>query len=204
MRAHFVIGAVGVAVLGVSVATQQNRHLNPMVDLLSAKKAIYGLGVPTAGRGGGNRGGQGAPAGGADGRGGSNHGTGHSPAATKDASRARERCAGTSGSRLLFHRDDGAQHRRRIRDDDCVPGRAGRSRQRRQDAVSATARADQLQGAEHLARGHAGRSGELRHQHQPSAQCRRVDHVVRRGGQRRRASPGHRGDAIQVERRHAT
>ena len=62
MRAHFVIGAVGVAVLGASVATQQNRHLNPMVDLLSAKKAVYGLGVPTAGRGGGgNRGGQGAP-----------------------------------------------------------------------------------------------------------------------------------------------
>ena len=61
MRAHFVIGAVGVAVLGASVATQQNRHINPMVDLLIAKKAIYGLGVPTAGRGGGNRAGQGAP-----------------------------------------------------------------------------------------------------------------------------------------------
>ena len=67
MRAHLVIGAVGVAVLGASVGTQQNRHLNPMVDLLSAKKAIYGLGVPTVGRGGGNRGGQGAPAAGGTG-----------------------------------------------------------------------------------------------------------------------------------------
>ena len=67
MRAHFVIGAVGVAVLGASVATQQNRHINPMVDLLIAKKAIYGLGVPTTGRGGGNRAGQGAPAAGGTG-----------------------------------------------------------------------------------------------------------------------------------------
>lgn len=65
MRAHLVV-AVGLAVLGASVAGQQNKHLNPMVDLLSAKKAIFGLGVPTVGRGGGNRGGQGgANAGGA-------------------------------------------------------------------------------------------------------------------------------------------
>jgi 2-keto-3-deoxy-L-rhamnonate aldolase RhmA len=64
MRAHLAI-TVGVTVLGVSIAGQQSRHLNPMVDLLSAKKAIFGLGVPTVGRGGGgNRGGQGAaPAG---------------------------------------------------------------------------------------------------------------------------------------------
>jgi 4-hydroxy-2-oxoheptanedioate aldolase len=71
MRAHLAI-AVGVAVLGVSVGGQQGRHLNPMVDLLIAKKAIFGLGVPTAGRGGGGgtRGGQGAPtAGGAAGAG---------------------------------------------------------------------------------------------------------------------------------------
>jgi 4-hydroxy-2-oxoheptanedioate aldolase len=56
-----------VAVLGVPLAAgQQSGHLNPMVDLLSAKKAIFGLGVPTVGgRGGGNRGGQGSPAGGA-------------------------------------------------------------------------------------------------------------------------------------------
>jgi 4-hydroxy-2-oxoheptanedioate aldolase len=60
MRAHLVIGAIGVAVLGASAASQQTRHLNPMVDLLSAKKAIFGLGVPTVGRGGGgNRGRQG-------------------------------------------------------------------------------------------------------------------------------------------------
>jgi len=50
---------VCVTVLGVSIAGQQGTHLNPMVDLLSAKKAIFGVGVPTAGRagGGGNRGG---------------------------------------------------------------------------------------------------------------------------------------------------
>jgi 4-hydroxy-2-oxoheptanedioate aldolase len=60
MRAHLAIAA-GLVVLGASVAGQQSKHLNPMVDLLSANKAIFGLGVPTVGgRGGGNRGGQGA------------------------------------------------------------------------------------------------------------------------------------------------
>ncbi len=58
MRASVVIGLVGVAVLGVSVASQQGSHLNPMVDLLIAKKAVFGMGMPSAGRGGGgNRGG---------------------------------------------------------------------------------------------------------------------------------------------------
>jgi 4-hydroxy-2-oxoheptanedioate aldolase len=59
MRARVAIGLIGAAVLGVSVTGQQGTHLNPMIDLLSAKKAILGLGVPTAGRagGGGNRGG---------------------------------------------------------------------------------------------------------------------------------------------------
>ena len=60
MRAHLAIGLVGVAILGVSVTGQQRSHLNPMVDLLAAKKAIFGVGLPTAGRGGpgggGNRG----------------------------------------------------------------------------------------------------------------------------------------------------
>jgi 4-hydroxy-2-oxoheptanedioate aldolase len=62
MRPHLAI-AVGLAVLGVPLAAgQQSRHLNPMVDLLSARKAVFGLGVPTVGgRGGGNRGGQGGP-----------------------------------------------------------------------------------------------------------------------------------------------
>jgi 4-hydroxy-2-oxoheptanedioate aldolase len=61
MRAHLAIAA-SLVVLGASVAGQQSKHLNPMVDLLSANKAIFGLGVPTVGRGGGggNRGGQGA------------------------------------------------------------------------------------------------------------------------------------------------
>ena len=59
MRGRIALGLVGVAVLGVSVTGQQGTHLNPMIDLLSAKKAIFGVGVPTAGGGGrgGNRGG---------------------------------------------------------------------------------------------------------------------------------------------------
>lgn len=56
MRANLAVGLVGVAVLAASVSGQQGRHLNPMVDLLSAKKAMFGLGVPSVGRGGGNRG----------------------------------------------------------------------------------------------------------------------------------------------------
>jgi 4-hydroxy-2-oxoheptanedioate aldolase len=59
MRGRIAIGVVGLAVLGVSLTGQQGSHLNPMVDLLIAKKAIFGVGMPTAGggRGGGNRGG---------------------------------------------------------------------------------------------------------------------------------------------------
>ncbi len=57
MRGALAIGVVGVAVLGVSITGQQNTHLNPMVDLLIAKKAIFGVAVPSVGRGGGNRGG---------------------------------------------------------------------------------------------------------------------------------------------------
>jgi len=63
MRGRVALGFsfIGVAVLGMSItgAGQQGTHLNPMVDLLIAKKAIFGVGMPTAGRGGGggNRGG---------------------------------------------------------------------------------------------------------------------------------------------------
>ena len=57
MRGRIAIGLVGVAVLGVSVTGQQGGQLNPMIDLLSAQKAIFGLGMPAPGRGGGNRGG---------------------------------------------------------------------------------------------------------------------------------------------------
>lgn len=59
MRGRLTVGVVCVAVLGVSIAGQPGAHLNPMVDLLIAKKAIFGVGVPSAGRagGGGNRGG---------------------------------------------------------------------------------------------------------------------------------------------------
>ena len=59
MRVRLTVGVVCVATLGLSINGQQSTHLNPMVDLLMAKKAIFGLGVPTVGRagGGGNRGG---------------------------------------------------------------------------------------------------------------------------------------------------
>jgi 2-keto-3-deoxy-L-rhamnonate aldolase RhmA len=63
MRGRIALGLVVLAALGVSVTVtgQQKTHLNPMVDLLIAKKAIFGVGMPTAGRGGGggNRGGGG-------------------------------------------------------------------------------------------------------------------------------------------------
>ena len=61
MRGRVALGLVGAAVLtlGVSALGQQGTHLNPMIDLIAAKKAIFGVGVPTAGGGGrgGNRGG---------------------------------------------------------------------------------------------------------------------------------------------------
>jgi 4-hydroxy-2-oxoheptanedioate aldolase len=62
MRARLAIAAAGaamVAMLGAPVVGQQPTHMNPMVDLLAAKKPIFGLGVPSVGRGG-NRGGRGA------------------------------------------------------------------------------------------------------------------------------------------------
>jgi 4-hydroxy-2-oxoheptanedioate aldolase len=57
MRGRIAIGLFGAAVLSVSVTGQQGGHLNPMIDLLSARKAILGLGLPSArgGGGGGNR-----------------------------------------------------------------------------------------------------------------------------------------------------
>jgi 4-hydroxy-2-oxoheptanedioate aldolase len=53
------VGLAGVLVWGVSMTAEQSAHINPMIDLLSAKKGMFGLGMPTAGRqgGGGNRGG---------------------------------------------------------------------------------------------------------------------------------------------------
>jgi len=65
MRARALIGLLSVVIVGGSVAGQSGRHLNPMVDLLSAKKAVFGLGLPSAPRGGGpggNRGGGGGAA----------------------------------------------------------------------------------------------------------------------------------------------
>ena len=53
MNGRLTVGMVSAVVLGVSMTAQQPAHLNPMVDLLIAKRAIFGLGVPTAGRPGG-------------------------------------------------------------------------------------------------------------------------------------------------------
>ena len=61
MRAHVAVGLVstfvlGGVVLGGSVAGQSGRHLNAMVDLLAAKKPVFGLGLPSARGGGPGRG----------------------------------------------------------------------------------------------------------------------------------------------------
>ena len=63
MRVRLTVGVVCVAALGLSINGQQGTHLNPMVDLLMAKKAVFGLGVPSVGRAGGsgNRGRGAAP-----------------------------------------------------------------------------------------------------------------------------------------------
>jgi 4-hydroxy-2-oxoheptanedioate aldolase len=61
MNRRLAVGLVCAAVLGVSVTARQDTHLNPMIDLLIAKKAIFGLGVPTVGRGGGPGNRAGAP-----------------------------------------------------------------------------------------------------------------------------------------------
>ena len=63
MNGRVAIGMVCAAVFGVSITAQQPTHLNPMVDLLIAKKAIFGVGVPSAGRGGGGGRPGGAPGG---------------------------------------------------------------------------------------------------------------------------------------------
>ena len=65
MKVRAAVGLACVAAVGVAVSGQQPAHLNPMIDLLIAKKAIFGVGVPTVGRGGGGGrgGGQGAPGG---------------------------------------------------------------------------------------------------------------------------------------------
>lgn len=70
MRARVMaVGLVGAFVWSVSVIGQQPTHLNPMIELLSAKKGMFGLGLPTPPRGGGPGGNRGGRAGGAAGTG---------------------------------------------------------------------------------------------------------------------------------------
>jgi 4-hydroxy-2-oxoheptanedioate aldolase len=64
MRAHVTVGLIstallGVVVLGGSVAGQSGQHLNSQIDLLAAKKPIFGLGLPSARGGGPGRGARG-------------------------------------------------------------------------------------------------------------------------------------------------
>ena len=55
MRAPAVVTAIGFAILGTTVLVQSpKQRLNPMIDLLEAKKPVFGLYAPSAGRG--NRG----------------------------------------------------------------------------------------------------------------------------------------------------
>jgi 2-keto-3-deoxy-L-rhamnonate aldolase RhmA len=58
MRARVPVAVIAAVVLGGSVLGQSGKHLNPMVDLLAAKKPIFGLSAPSARGGGpgGNRG----------------------------------------------------------------------------------------------------------------------------------------------------
>jgi 2-keto-3-deoxy-L-rhamnonate aldolase RhmA len=82
MKARVTIGLLSAAaVVGVSMTAQQPTHLNPMVDLLIAKKAIFGVAVPSVGRGGGGRPG-GAPGAAGTAGGGSAAGAAATPAAT--------------------------------------------------------------------------------------------------------------------------
>jgi 2-keto-3-deoxy-L-rhamnonate aldolase RhmA len=64
MRVRLTVIALGAVVLGGATFAQAPRpHLNPVVDLLAQKRAIFGVSQPSNGRGGGNRGGGGAAAG---------------------------------------------------------------------------------------------------------------------------------------------
>ena len=66
MRGRVALAVAALATLGVSLTSQGNRHLNPVVDLLAARLPVFGTALPTAGGGGGgNRGGGGAAAAGA-------------------------------------------------------------------------------------------------------------------------------------------
>src|SRR5262245_22405041 len=59
MRFRVAIALFAVAVFGVSLTGQKGKHLNPMIDLLEAGKPVFGVAIPAAGGGGGNRGGGG-------------------------------------------------------------------------------------------------------------------------------------------------
>jgi 4-hydroxy-2-oxoheptanedioate aldolase len=64
MRARVTVGLVSTAILGAAIVSgpvsgQSGRHLNPQIDLLAAKKPIFGLGVPSARGGGPGRGARG-------------------------------------------------------------------------------------------------------------------------------------------------
>ena len=62
MRTQVVTAIAALTALGLSAGAQTRSHLNPMVDLLAAKQAVFGLGLPSARGGGPGRRGGGAGA----------------------------------------------------------------------------------------------------------------------------------------------
>lgn len=67
MRVRLFVCLCAVVFVGVVAQGQQSAHINPMIDLITAKSPMFGLGLPTAGRqggGGGRPGGAGAARGG--------------------------------------------------------------------------------------------------------------------------------------------
>jgi len=63
MRVRVAIAVAAMAVLGVTLTGQKGKHLNPMINLLEAGKPVFGLGLPSAPRGGGGGGNRGRAAG---------------------------------------------------------------------------------------------------------------------------------------------
>ena len=62
MRARFVLVFAAVATAGAMITAQAPKRFNPMVELLAAKKPVFGLYAPSNRRFGGPGAGRGAPA----------------------------------------------------------------------------------------------------------------------------------------------
>jgi 2-keto-3-deoxy-L-rhamnonate aldolase RhmA len=56
MRSRFLLVAAGATLIGGGAEAQQRQRFNPVIELLEAKKPIFGVNMPAAGRGGGGGG----------------------------------------------------------------------------------------------------------------------------------------------------